>query len=167
MAKSGNDQTSMATENGSEQEPGGSQLAVPDDPQVGGENQVAVMEEWPRTLRIGTKSAFRNGDEFTYEKVEIDGETVYVCDKGSQHARPDEVLVLRLEMGTWTAYDTALVGVGQKTYQCRQAVFRCKNNNITKAGWYPWESNWCISKTGDGFAEEWHPGLEAETRVQA
>ena len=117
----------------------------------------------PERLIIGTKKAFEKNYPFPYEKQEIGSETIYVCTKGSQWARSNEVLVLRWEMGTWTAFDSALVGEQGLTLHCRQPVFRCVGKNITQPGWYTWESNWLVSPQGDGIASDWHGGLQAET----
>ena len=51
----------------------------------------------PEHLTIGTKKAFESDYAYPYKKKQIGSEEVYVCKKGSDYARPDEVLVLRRE----------------------------------------------------------------------
>ena len=87
----------------------------------------------PEHLTIGTQKAFKRNYAFPYEKKQIASETVYVCTKGSEKARSDEVLVLRCEKETWTAYDSAVSADGS-TLQCRQPVFRCLDTDITQLG---------------------------------
>ena len=94
----------------------------------------------------------------------IGSETIYVCTKGSEWARADEVLVLRCDKGIWTAFDSALNADGS-TLQCRQPVFRCLATDITQPGWYKWETNWAADRNGDGLTIDWQGGLWAETRV--
>ena len=77
----------------------------------------------PERLTIGTKKAFEKNYPFPYEKTQIGSETIYVCTKGSEWARTNEVLVLRCVTGTWTAFDSAVSADGL-TLQCRQPVFR-------------------------------------------
>ena len=48
----------------------------------------------PERLTIGTKKAFEGNYAFPYEKRQIDAETIYVCNKGSEWARANEVLIL-------------------------------------------------------------------------
>ena len=60
----------------------------------------------PETLSIGTRKAFAKNYAYPYTKEKIASEIIYICNKGSEWARPHEVLVLRCENGTWTAYDT-------------------------------------------------------------
>ena len=76
----------MASADGGQQEPGGSQLAVPDGPQVPGGGQ-----QMPERLTIGTKKAFEKNYAFPYEKKHIGSETIYVCTKGSDRARSNEL----------------------------------------------------------------------------
>ena len=124
----------MATADGGHQEPGGSQLAVPDGPQVPGKSQ-----QMPEHLTIGTQKAFENNYAFPYQKTQIGSETIYVCTKGSEWARTSEVLVLRCvttqdnSPGTWAAFDSAVSANGS-TLQCRQPVFRCLATDITQPG---------------------------------
>ena len=77
---------------GGQQEPGGSPLAVPDGQLAVPDGQLAV--QMPERLTIGTKKAFENNYPFPYEKKQIGSETIYVCTKGSEWARTNEVLVL-------------------------------------------------------------------------
>ena len=155
----------MASADGGQQEPGGSQLAVPDGPQVPGGGQ-----QMPEHLTIGTKKAFQNNYPFPYEKTQIGSETVYVATKGSPWARPSEFLVLRCVMeqdgssGTWTAWDSAVL-VNGSTLQCREPVFRCLATDITQPGWHPWQINDDASPSGAGFSVDWQGELWAETRV--
>ena len=130
---------------GGQQGPGGSPLAVPDGLQVPGGGQLAVPDfqlavpdgqlavQMPKHLTIGTQKAFQRNYAFPYEKKQIGSETIYVCTKGSEWARRDEVLVLRCERGTWTAFDSA-VSAGGSTLQSRQPVFRCLATDITQPG---------------------------------
>ena len=62
--------------------------------------------ELPETLSIGTRKAFAKNYAYPYTKEQIASEIIYMCNKGSEWARPHEVLVLRRENGAWTAYDT-------------------------------------------------------------
>ena len=112
--------------------PEGSQLAVP------GGSQLAVP--MPEHLTIGTKKAFDNNYPFPYEQRQIGSEQIYVCAKGSQWARQNEVLVLRRGTdthypGTWTAFDSDVSADGS-TLHCRQAVFRCLATDIAQPGWH-------------------------------
>ena len=155
----------MASADGGQQEPGGSQLAVPDGPQVPGGGQ-----QMPERLTIGTKKAFEKNYPFAYEKKEIGSETIYVCTKGSEKARRGEVLVLRCvtkqdgSPGTWTAFDSAVSADGS-TLQCRQPVFRCLATDITQPGWHKWETNYVANPNGAGLSVDWQGALWAETRV--
>ena len=114
---------------GCEQERGGSQLAAPDGPQEpgggpqmpqdevdplphdGGQQEVAEVK-WPERFTIGTKKAFEKNYPFPYVKKQIGSETIYVCTKGSEWARRNEVLVLRCQSGTWTWCCDARAGLG-------------------------------------------------------
>ena len=118
----------------------------------------------PEHLTIGTEKAFKNGYAFPYEKTQIGSETVYVCNKGSEWARSDEVLVLRCEGGTWTAYDGAVSADGS-TLQCRQAVFRCLATDITLPKWHKWQINVAADAIESGHSVNWQGALWAETRV--
>ena len=155
----------MARADGGHQEPGGSQLAVPDGPQVPGKSQ-----RMPEHLTIGTQKAFDNNYAFPYQKTHIGSETIYVCTKGSQWARTSEVLVLRYltnqdgSSGTWTAFDSAVSANGS-TLQCRQPVFRCLATDITQPGWYKWETNYAANPNDAGLSVDWQGALWAETRV--
>ena len=144
---------------GGPHEPGGSQLAVPDGPQVPGGGR-----QMPERLTIGTKKAFEKNYPFPYEKKQIGSETIYVCTKGSEWARTNEVLVLRCVTGTWTAFDSAVSADGL-TLQCRQPVFRCLATDITQPGWHNWQTNHAASPNDAGLAVDWHGALWAETRV--
>ena len=138
---------------------GGSPLAVPDGPQVPGGGR-----QMPERLTIGTNIAFENNYAFPYEKRQIGAETIYVCSKGSEWARTNEVLVLRCVTGIWTAFDSDVSADGL-TLQCGQAVFRCLATDITQPGWHNWQTNYAASRDGAGVAVDWHGALWAETRV--
>ena len=118
----------------------------------------------PERLTIGTQKAFEKNYPFPYEKKQIGSETIYVCNKGSDWARSNEVLVLRCENGTWTAFDGGVNADGL-TLQCRQAVFRCPVTDITQPGWHKWQTNNAASPNDAGLAADWQGALWAETRV--
>ena len=118
----------------------------------------------PASLTIGTRKAFENNYAFSYEKKQFGSETIYVCSKGSDYARANEVLVLRCEMGTWTAFDSVLSADG-KTLECRQPVFRSHDgDDITLQGSHNWQMNDAASVGNDDSEEEWGDFLSAETR---
>ena len=124
----------------------------------------------PSHFTIGTQQAFENNYAYPYEMKQIASETVYVCTKGSDWARPDEVLVLRHvtdSQGTcaWIAFDSAVNADGS-TLQCRQPVFRCVASDITQPGWHKWETNHNASPSDSGLLANWQGQLWAETRVQ-
>mgnify|MGYP003304394295 CR=1 FL=1 len=107
----------------------------------------------------------QNNYPYPYEKTQIGSETIYVCTKGSQWARTGEVLVLRCENETWTAFDSAVSADGS-TLQCRQPVFRCLATDITQPGWHKWQTNHAASPNNDaGLAVDWQGALWAEIRV--
>ena len=118
----------------------------------------------PERLAIGTQKAFENNYPFPYEKKQIGSETIYVCTKGSEWARGNEVLVLRCESGTWTAFDSAVSANGL-TLQRRQAVFCCLETDITQPGWYQWHMNVAAGVNEAGLSVDWQGPLWAETRV--
>ena len=156
----------MATADGGQQEPDGSQLAVPDGSQVPGRGQ-----QLPDHLTIGTKNAFERNIAFPYKKKQIGEETIYLCNKGSDWARADEVLVLRCETNedsgrrTWTAFDSVVTADGS-TLSCRQAVFRCSETDITQPGWHDWETNYAATSDEEGRPDDWHGTVRAETRLE-
>ena len=119
-------------------------------------------QQLPAHLTIGTKKAFQNDYAFPYKREDIGSETIYVCNKGSEWARPGEVLMLQCENGTWTAFDGAIVG---STVQLRQPVFRCCATDITQPGWHTWETNEAADPNNVGLPENWQGALWAETRV--
>ena len=116
------------------------------------------------SLTIGTKKAFDNDYPFPYEKRQIAGETIYVCNKGSDWSRRNEVLLLRCEEGTWIAYDGA-ISADLKKKLCRQPVFRCLATDITQPGWHEWQMNYNAGPDDAGLAADWQGALWAETRV--
>ena len=127
------------------------------------------VKKWPAKIMIGTEKAFKNNYFYEYEKKKIGQETVYVCSKGSEWSRVNELLVLRCERsqdGTiiWTAYDSS-EAQGGRTVLCRQAVFRCVGANITEASFYTWQTNYNADKLNPGVSTNWQGNLLAETRV--
>ena len=119
----------------------------------------------PEHIIIGTQKAFNRGHPFHYEKTQIHDETIYFSNEGSQHARPGEFLVMRCVEGTWTACDSSILAFGG-TLQCRQAVFRCIATDITKPGWYEWQTNLAADANNQaGLEVDWHGLLWAETRL--
>ena len=145
---------------GAQEESAGSQLAVPEDPQVLGRQQ-----QMPERLTIGTRKAFERNYAFPYSKTQIGSETIYVCSKGSDLAHANEVLVLRCVAGTWTAFDSDVSADGL-TLQCRQPVFRCLATDITQPGWHKWQTNYNASPDDGGLEEDWQGALWAESRVE-
>ena len=121
-------------------------------------------EQMPERLTIGTRKAFEKNYPFPYEKKKIGSETIYVCTKGSQWARSNEVLVLRCDKGSWTAFDSAVTANGT-TLQCRQPVFRCRKTDPFEPGWHEWEINADADPSGNGISVEWQGALRALTRV--
>ena len=123
---------------------------------------MSAVATMPSQFAIGTSKAFRNNYAFKYTRCEIDDEIVYICSKGSAWAREDEVLVLRCENGTWTAWDSS-VDMATAALRCRQPVFRC-GGDITDQGWHVWAMNHAAAKDGEGTAVHWTGELWAETR---
>ena len=121
--------------------------------------------ELPDTLSIGTRKAFARDNAYPYAKEQIGSEIIYICNKGSEWARPHEVLVLRHENGAWTAYDTYISSDKKKELNCRQAVFRCQSSDITQRGWHSWQINYNANPDGTGSPVDWQGELLAETRV--
>ena len=174
----------MASAEGGEQEGGGSQLAVPEDATVPSEGQqmpedalVSLAQDgpeqeppcggqlMPQRFSIGTTNAFDNKKAYSYEKKQLESETIYVCDKGSRYARENEVLVLRREKKIWTAFDCVLSADG-KIRHCRQPAFRSNWDDITLRGSYIWEMNFAARADNDGSQVDWRDALEAETRYE-
>ena len=143
----------MASADGGQQGGGESRHAVPDD----------EGDHMPQRFTIGTQAAFNNNDAYLYEKQELASETIYVCEKGSNYKREGEKLVLRREGDTWTAYDCVFSDDG-KIQKWRQAVFRCKGDNITKPGSYVWETNSNADPGNESSEEKWGGHLLAETK---
>ena len=121
---------------------------------------IVLASGMPPRFAIGTSTAFRKNYPFPYTKQNFDDETAYVCTKGSEHAKEGERLVLRYDQGTWTAWDSAVVG---ETLTCRQPVFRCEGD-ITNPGWHRWTMNQAASADGDGSDANWTGELWAETK---
>ena len=112
-------------------------------------------EPMPYQLLIGTQNDLQNNNAYRYTKKVIGSVTIYLCNKGSEHSRPGEKLLLRKESdGSWIAWDSILSAT-RKTIHCRQAVFRCWAPNVTKPGRYTWETNVAASNTNDGYFVEW------------
>ena len=126
--------------------------------------------QMPDTFQIGTQTAFQNNSALLYTKKQAGSEILYICGNGSKWARANEQLVLRYVEGpegtkmTWTAYDSDVNQDGT-TLQCRQAVFRCIDDDITQPGWHVWEINYAAKKNGDGLYCTWEGQLWAETIV--
>ena len=133
-------------------------------PRAGSRARVADAQELPESFTIGTTKAFDKGYAYEYKKEMIKGETIYVCNKSSEWARRNEVLVLRCVWGNWTAFDSAVSDDGS-TPHCLQPVFRCLEKDITQPGWHNWETNHAASRHDAGLAVDWHGALRAETRV--
>ena len=130
-----------------------------------------MASQMPDTFRIGTKKAFDNNQAFPYTKKQVGSEILYICTKGSEWARANEQLVLRYvprakasSGGIWTAFDSD-VNQNGTTLQCRQAVFRCIDDDITQPGWHVWETNYAADRNGDGLNCDWQGQLWAETKV--
>ena len=123
-----------------------------------------MATQLPEHLTIGTKKAFAKNYPYPYQKTQFGTETVYVCSKGSEWAQTGEVLVLRSNEGTWTAYDGA-VNAEVSTIVCRQPVFRCSAGNITRPGWYNWQTNYNANDHETGLSVNWQGDLWSETRV--
>ena len=180
----------MATADGGQQQAGGSHQAVPYDPQIGsGAQQVPqgalvpfphdggqqapagsqlalpIGPQMPERLTIGTAKAFKNNYAFPYKKIQVEAEIIYVCNKGSEWARANEMLVLRCVDDIWTASDSALTA-DRSALHCRQPVFRCLATDITQPGWHSWQTNHAAGPDEDGLAVDWRGALWAETRLQ-
>ena len=126
-------------------------------------------KEWPRKIMIGTKNAYKNNKFYTYTKTTINGEPVYVCDRGSNYKHGTEILMLRYDRsdnGTviWTAYDTYLDSQ-TNTVNCRQAVFRAVDQDILQAGCHKWQTNEQADPYNSGLEDDWQGQLQCETRV--
>ena len=130
-------------------------------------------QRMPEHLTIGTKKAFEKNYAFPYEKKQWGFyETIYVCTKGSEWARSNEVLVLRKEHGEWWAFDSAITTSETNSsvivkLHCRQAVFRCPKTDPTEPGWHEWETNSFAGVTGDGLCPFFQGTLRAFTSHQS
>ena len=132
---------------------------------------VDASQQEPNSFTIGTQKAFKNGYAYAYERKHIGSETVYICTKGSAWARANEILVLRRvhelpgDKGAcvWTAFDGAISADGS-TLQCRQAVFRCLETDITCKGWHNWQTNQAANSGQIWREVDWAGELWAETR---
>ena len=90
------------------------------------------MASWPDFLEIGPVQY-----GFTYRKVSLEHRFVYVCDRGSEYAKPTEVLVMTFDLDQWMAYD-AEISTG--AVELRQPVFRSTADVITP-GRHVWQIN--------------------------
>ena len=120
----------MANADEDEEQPAGGLLP-------GEEPDEEQPREMPESFSIGTIKAYQRGYEYPYRKQNIDMETVYVCNKGSDSARHNEFLVLRREPDAWIAYNSSRTG---NKLTMRQGAFRC-TDDITKAGYHSWQMN--------------------------
>ena len=141
----------MASADEGEQQP--SRSLLPGEEQPG---------EMPESFCIGTKRAYARGYEYPYKKQKIDMETVYVCTKGSDNARENEVLVLRREEDGWIAYDSSITG---NVLRCRQGAFRSRDENIAKQGYHQWEMNRSANKRQEVDDPDWFGNLWCLTNV--
>ena len=123
-----------------------------------------TLEDLPHDFLMVSTSAFGEGNASHYKKhcLEVKSlsttEMVYIGDKGSEHSRVGEVLVLRCYQGVWTAWDSSLGPNGQK-WNCRQAAFRLSKRNeqssvFPRPGEYVWDVNSGASKI-DGSPDCW------------
>ena len=120
-------------------------------------------EELPQSFSIGTKRAYDRGYEYPYKKQKIDMETVYVCNKGSDNAQDNEVLVLRRKSDCWIAYDSL---VTDNELECRRQVFRSFDDKITKEGVHKWQMNKSLNNKGREVHEpDWFGELRCFTKV--
>ena len=140
------------------------------------EQAMALSEEevkqWPNKIAIGTTTAWERCDFYTYTKVQVGREPVYLCDRESGYGRRGEFLMLRCEkfqdgVLMWTAYDTLLQKDqdGSSTVWCRQAVFRCVGKDITKPGIYEWQMNQNAGRNNVEQSVRWYGNLRAETKA--
>ena len=109
-------------------------------------------EDMPEFFSIGTKNAYAGGYEYKCQKETIAGQTVYVCEKGSENAIDGEVLVLCRDADGWTAYDSSATG---KALTCRQKVFRSDDPYIYMEGDHVWQMNNNVSTKDTVDEPEW------------
>ena len=117
-------------------------------------------EDMPEFFSIGTKNAYDGGYEYKYHIDTIAGQTVYVCEKGSEKSIRDEVLVLYQDADGWTAYDSSRTG---EALTCRQKVFRSNDPFIYKEGEHVWQMNKSVSTTDNVDEPEWFGSLCCRT----
>ena len=119
-----------------------------------------MTDDQPLHLSIGTRKAFKNGYGYDYDRHNTLG--VYVCTKGSEHARTGEILVLKNENGEWIAWDSTILG---EELRCRQPVFK-SSANVLEPGWHVWEVNSVVHKENDpGVEPVWSGGnWQVETK---
>ena len=115
-----------------------------------------MVSNSPAHISIGTKRAFAKGYDFKYSYNET--LNAYVCEKGSEWARPSECLALMKENEEWIAYDALCT---HDKASCRQAVFK-STSNILEEGWHIWEINYSAGKENendvlpDWQGDNWH-----------
>ena len=121
--------------------------------------QAAVDQ--PAHISIGTRKAFQRGYQYDYALHEALG--VYVCTKGSQHARQGEVLMLMRSNDLWVAFDAAIVDT---TLHVRQPVFRSESN-VLEPGWHVWQINYAADPTNtEESTANWQgDNWQVETRI--
>ena len=119
-------------------------------------------EGMPEIFSIGTKTAYARKYQYDYKRETIDGKTVYVCKRGSDFSKDDEMLVLCQDAEGWTAYDSSLNGNGD-TLITRQKVFRSDDQFIYKEGTHVWEMNKKVSTNDTVDDPEWYGRLECIT----
>ena len=140
----------MASADEGEEQPAGSLLRGEEQPR-----------EMPESFSIGTDHAYQRGYEYPYRKENIDMETVYVCNKGSDSARDNEFLVLRRESDAWIAYNSSRTG---NLLTCRNGTFRSKHD-ITEAGYHLCEMNKSATKWQEIDEPAWGDDIWCLTKV--
>ena len=127
--------------------------------------QLATLEGSKRSdvkrIAIGTRKAYENHYEFNYIAEKYEGEDVYVCSKGSEWARKNEMLLLKREGNYWIAWDGVRAVGGGFCY--RQPVFRTQTHAI-QAGTHTWETNQNATDAIDRITAHWFGSLVCQTR---
>ena len=101
------------------------------------EDDEEQAREMPQEFLVGTPQAWEHGYQNLYRKQEINGETVFFCNKKSSSGRETEFVLMRRESGVWIAYNCSLTG---NALTLRNAIFRCKCD-ITAVGSHVCEIN--------------------------
>ena len=141
-----------STDEGPEEPPGGQQksqdtLDLLSD--AGGQRRPGESE-LPPFLTIGTEERSEKKNAYDYQRRDLDSGTVYICEKKNEWCRGNEVLVLKHEDGAWIAYVADIIDM--KNIQCRQGVWCCREDDITKKGFGKaieaiWEGSlWCETR---------------------